>query len=254
MKKKSGIYLTGGWGYGNKGDNAIFEGMMQTFNENDEIKDLIVTSYSPKETLHHHGMHAIDSIHGLLKIRRPMSWFRWISIFIWRLSKYKIMLSPALSNHIKKISESKAVVFGGGGYFNDEWPDMLRAKYFEMEVAAHHKTPTMIYGQTIGPFTDQTISKSLAPVLKRIDKIAYRDVQSKKILDKAQVPAEKCVLTADEANLLTHRSWEMPAALSKCQLVVGVMIQAAFKTSSCAHGPSEVGLNKKHRILHKNHG
>ena len=233
------IYVTGGWGYGNRGDNAIFEGMLQTFKRRFSQYQLCITSFSPTETIEQHGVVARTSIHKLLAIRRPLSVFRWIAVFIWRITKYKIMLSPALATHIRLIGNAEAVVLGGGGYFNDEWPDMLRSLYVVVDMAKNTNTPIVIYGQTVGPFTEKTINTSLRHYLQHFSKIAYRDVQSQTILKRAGVPETKMQLSADEANLLTVRAENMYETKENC-VSIGIMTQK-FRPHLGVHGPSSQG-------------
>lgn len=236
------IYVSGGWGYGNKGDNAIFEGMLQTFRSRFAQYRLCVTSFSPKETREQHGLTAHKSIHNLLAIRRPLSIFRWIAVAIWRATNHKVMLSPALAFHIQLIGSSEAIVMGGGGYFNDEWPDMLRALYVTVDMAKVTNTPVVIYGQTIGPFSEETINNSLKHYIKHISRIAYRDIQSHKILTRAGVPESKMTLSADEANLLSTSSENSPSVTESANgnLLIGVMAQR-FRPHLGVHGPTPLG-------------
>ncbi|MBP2638702.1 MAG: polysaccharide pyruvyl transferase [Firmicutes bacterium] len=239
------IYVVGGWGYGNKGDNAIFEGMLQTFRGRFSDYKLCVTSFSPRETKEQHDVDSINSIHRLLAIRRPLSIFRWMAVYIWRMSGFRIMLSPVLLRHIKLIKQSSAVVMGGGGYFNDEWPDMLRALYVVVDIAKITDKPVVVYGQTVGPFSEKTINSSLKHYLKEFSRIAYRDVQSQKVLKNAGVPESKMVLSADEANLLSVRTSSAFANQfgKTADLVIGVMIQK-FRPHLGVHGPTALGRVK----------
>lgn len=225
--KSSSIYLVGGWGYGNRGDNAILEAMLQSISQKIPSAKFVVTSYSIEETKVNHNVDAILSLHSLLtiRLRKPFSLaiFRWLAIVLWRLSGYKIMLSPALNQHVKLIADSDVVVMGGGGYFNDAWKDMLRVLYFIIEVASVKNTPAMIYGQTVGPFAENSVASQLRHYLSKLSGIAYRDVQSKKIVDLCE-QASISALTADEANLLTKRESAQISA-DVPQLNVGVMIQ-----------------------------
>lgn len=225
MSLKHGIYLAGGWGYGNRGDNAIFEAMLETLCHAHPRENLLITSYSPQEIETHHGLEAIESIHSLLALRKPASWRRWLAVWFWRLTGRRVMLSRALSEHITLMKYSKVVLFGGGGYFNDAWPDMLRSMKVAIEMANSARTPVVLYGQTIGPFSDATISTSLRKILQGVEQVSYRDIQSKCVLEKAHVPDYKCNFTADEANLISARAWQRPTELIKENIIIGVMIQ-----------------------------
>lgn len=233
-----GFYLTGGWGYGNKGDNAILEGMRQSLSSRFADDPLTVTSYSMAEMREQHGIESIKSVHRLLWKRAPLGLFRWIGVLIWRATGLKVLLVPSLRRHQSLMRQARAVIMGGGGYFNDAWPDMLRSRYVEIDLARSVGTPVVIYGQTLGPFSKATIDRSLGRYLGYVSRIAFRDAQSLKVLEAAGVPENKRVLSADEANLLSVRPPLEPKHAGR--KVVGVMIQK-FRPHLGPSGPSPAG-------------
>ena len=113
---------------------------------------------------------------------------------------------------------------GGGGYFNDAWPSMLNSKYAELELAEVANCPVMLYGQTIGPFSDYTIKNSLSKKLNKISFISYRDAQSAETLKKCDFNFSNALLTADEANLLPIIKKNY-LKNNDGKVVIGVMIQ-----------------------------
>lgn len=233
-----GFYLTGGWGYGNKGDNAILEGMRQSLSSRFPDDPLTVTSYSQAEMREQHGIDSIKSVHRLLWKRAPLGLLRWIGIFVWRATDLKVLLVPSLRKHQSLMRQARAVIMGGGGYFNDAWPDMLRSRYVEIDLARSVGTPVVIYGQTLGPFSKATIDRSLSRYLSYVTKIAFRDAQSLKVLEAAGVPENKRLLSADEANLLAVR---LPLEAKRVgRRVIGVMIQK-FRPHLGPSGPSPAG-------------
>jgi polysaccharide pyruvyl transferase WcaK-like protein len=234
------IYLTGGWGYGNLGDNAILSGMLKTFSERLPNHKIYITSKSPGEIFRNHGVTAEKSIHGLLRNRNPLAAGRWLAIALWRLSGYRIMLSPALRTHVELMKKSAAVVLGGGGYFTDDWMDMLRARYVEIEMAHTLGIPVVIYGQTVGPFSDQTLNASLSKYLNMVTFIAHRDVQSRGILVRSNYPLPSSILSADEANLLTPEPASERTANQRSKLIIGVMAQK-FRPHLGPEGRSPAG-------------
>lgn len=233
-----GFYLTGGWGYGNKGDNAILEGMRQSLSSCFPDDPLTVTSYSLVEMREQHGIDSIKSVHKLLGKRAPLGLLRWIGVALWRVSGFKVLLVPSLRKHRRLMSNARAVIMGGGGYFNDAWPDMLRSRYVEIDLARSVGTPVVIYGQTLGPFSKETIDRSLSRYLSYVNKIGFRDAQSLKVLEAAGVPESKRTLSADEANLLAVRA--PLEAKPPGRKTVGVMIQK-FRPHLGPSGPSPAG-------------
>lgn len=232
------FYITGGWGYGNKGDNAIFEGMRQSFSEKFPHAPLVITSFSQKEMLEQHGLESLPSVHRLLSVRKPLSVFRWLALAVWRLSGRRVLLVPSLRRHLNAMREASVVILGGGGYFNDAWPDMLRSRYVEFELAHAAGTPVMLYGQTIGPFSDATISKSLRSQLSRVAMVAYRDQQSLGVLMACGLNEAARMYTADEANLLIPVP--RPVGTQVEGVRIGVMVQK-FRPHLSRSGPSAAG-------------
>lgn len=221
---KGTIYISGGWGYGNRGDNAILAGMLESFKGKLDKMDLLITSYDQSELSLQNNVKSIQSIHKLLtKKLLKNAWHRF-SYWLWKKSKHKWMLSSALNKHLEILKDADVMVLGGGGYFNDAWLDMLESKYAEIEMAEAVNCPVMIYGQTIGPFSDETIKQSLSEKLKKIEFIAYRDVQSVRVLEKCNFNMAKSALTADEANLLPKYG-KKQFDEHKGKIILGVMIQ-----------------------------
>jgi len=230
------IYLSGGWGYGNKGDNAILDAMLQSIGEHLPEARVTITSYDTKEIRDLHNLDSIESIHSLFFRKKTASALNWLALGAWILTNNKITLTKDFKSHINTIKDSSIVVMGGGGYFNDAWPNMLKSKYLEIYIAHRLKKPIMMYGQTIGPFNKKTITKSLSKTLKKVDFIAYRDEQSATVLNLCDA-IEKSALTADEVNLLKkHDKLENKEKNKK----IGVMIQN-LRPHSGVHGPSRPG-------------
>lgn len=224
MKKY--LYITGGWGYGNRGDNAILAAMIQSIKESNAFNasDLLITSFEADETKKHNDVDTIDSIHKILTSKRIKNLWHRFALWIWRKTEHKVLISSALSKHLDLLKNSKALLMGGGGYFNDDWPDMLNSKYAEIEMANSVQCPVIIYGQTVGPFTDRTINESLSGMLGKVTAIAYRDAQSESVLSKCGFDSLRSALTADEANLLNIFPNSF-FGLHEGKMIIGLMIQ-----------------------------
>lgn len=220
------VYITGGWGYGNRGDNAILAGMLQSIEESGLVErdKLLITSYEAAETKKHNNVDAIDSIHKILTKKHLANIWHRFALWLWQKSNHKLLISKSLNKHIELMKASKVLIMGGGGYFNDDWPDMLMSKYAEIELAAYAGCPVVMYGQTIGPFSDATIKESLSTMLESVSAIAYRDTQSINVLAKCNYSKEKSQLTADEANLLKVKDTGLFTEHAG-KIVIGLMIQ-----------------------------
>jgi polysaccharide pyruvyl transferase WcaK-like protein len=194
-----------------------------------------------------HNLTSFPSIHSLLLRNKNFYYFRRIAILIWQWTKEKfgkgIMLSYALRKHLKAMKAADIVIMGGGGYFNDAWEEALPARLLEIEFANATGTPLMLYGQTVGPFSEKNSRTILREAFKDVAYIAYRDAQSRRTLELAGVP-EKCMgLTADEANLIspiaTKEDHDRYSFNSESRLV-GVMVQN-FRRHESPSGQSPQG-------------
>jgi polysaccharide pyruvyl transferase WcaK-like protein len=250
------LYLTGGWGYGNKGDNAILLAMLHTLNSENTPFDLHLVSFSPDEIRRMHNLNGFPSIHSLLVRRKRFYYFRRVAILIWQWTNDRfgkgIMLSFALKKHLKAIKAADIVIMGGGGYFNDAWEEALPARLLEIEFASAMGTPLMLYAQTVGPFSEKNSKTILRKALKDVAYIAYRDAQSKRTLELAGVP-EKCMsLTADEANLIlpiaTKEDRNRYSFNSESRLI-GVMVQN-FRRHESPFGQSPQGQITENNVYY----
>lgn len=151
-------------------------------------------------------------------------------------------MSPTLRKHLRLIAGAQALVLGGGGYFNDQWRSMLASLCVGLDMAAAVGTPVVIFGQTLGPFSEKTVRASLKRRLRRVAAIAYRDAQSAKVAAESGLSGPRLRLMADEANLLQPPQ-ERSAACDKETLDIGVMCQL-FRPHLNPHGPSPAGRIK----------
>lgn len=219
MNKKIKVFLTGGWGYGNRGDNAILAGTLAAIDSLDASVDLVMTSFSAKELKTKHGMDSLPSVHALLSFRKPWNWLRWPAVYLWR--KTGLLLLPSLRRQLQEMESADLIVFGGGGYFNDTWKDAFPSRIVELELARESQTPYVILGQTIGPFSDQSATQVLPAVLRPCAMVAYRDRQSADILKLAGLQDHQLAYTADMAHLIPSKAAPLPTGKVK----VGLMLQ-----------------------------
>jgi polysaccharide pyruvyl transferase WcaK-like protein len=127
------LYLTGGWGYGNKGNNAIIMAMLQTLNSENTPLDLHLVSFSSDEIRRMQNLHGFPSIHSFLARANRFCYFRRVAILIWQWTNNRfgkgIMLSFALGKRLKAMKAEDIVIMGGGCYFNDAWEEALPVRY-----------------------------------------------------------------------------------------------------------------------------
>ena len=252
------IYLTGGWGYGNIGDEAILMSMLRSLTKELGNPKIVVTSFDPRATQFHHGLPSLSSLHRSLFLRRvpqrilpqqepsvmsiagsillsPRFLPNVILLVLWAmvywLTGKHFLPDRTLRTHVREIERSDLVIMGGGGYFNDLWWHALPARLAEIWVSKVLGKKVMIYGQTIGPFNTRFSELFFARFLNRVDFITFRDAQSEMTLLKYGYDKEaKALLTADEANLLAVEQHERSSLLERYGLdpdcpTIGIMFQ-----------------------------
>lgn len=201
------IILSGGWGYGNLGDDAILIATLKLLKQKYPTSHITILTYNIEETKaivsQFSDISIKPSIHvitdppsmidlsynfGIKKIYKP---------FINKKEHYqkehkskkliqKILHSPlaALEEHkeeLTKYSElcknSNLYIMGGGGYIND-WNYSIATKYLEVFIAKRYNLKCYAIGQTIGPF-HKSYTKALAQKLfSNIDFMFFRDIES----------------------------------------------------------------------------
>lgn len=222
------VYLTGGWGYGNLGDDAILKAMLASIRDALPGCAIVLTSFDPAETRHHHGVDAIASVHRALRVRSLRFLPRFVRVLLWwplrRVAGARWILPASVRCHYDRMRASSVVVLGGGGYFNDRWITALPSRLTEVVLAAAARRPVVLYGQTVGPFTAWFARRWLGRILAQVTFVTYRDVQSRRTLERYAFDPARAEHTADEAVLL---SADRPAAgrPGRATPTIGVMVQ-----------------------------
>lgn len=224
MTRAIKVFLTGGWGYGNRGDNAILAGTLEGLKVLDRPLELSITSFSPDELQTKHGLTSIPSLHRIMQVNRVLDAWRWMRVGLWRKTGRLGFLPPAVRDQFERMAASDIIVFGGGGYFNDTWHEAYPVRMLEFELARLSGRPYVILGQTVGPFSDDHARHALPKVIDRIALVAYRDLQSKEVLRLAGVPEERTKYTSDMAHLIPVK--QMASGPQPGQPVrIGLMLQ-----------------------------
>ncbi|PJB77877.1 MAG: polysaccharide pyruvyl transferase CsaB, partial [Candidatus Aquicultor secundus] len=166
MKK---VLISGYYGFGNTGDEAILSAMITSLRSEIPNVDITVSSFHPHETEAGYGVKAIPR--SIKDIRRTLR-------------------------------KSDLFISGGGGLLQDVTSGRSLAYYCLLLILARvERVPVMIYGQGIGPIK-RFFSKFLVKLaISGCNVIAVRDEGSKRVLEKIGVRRE-IVVTADPALLL----------------------------------------------------
>jgi polysaccharide pyruvyl transferase WcaK-like protein len=239
------VFMTGGWGYGNIGDDAIMMATLNSLHKRIPNVKVVVTSFDPVETRFHHGVDSLYSFHYFLDIRHLYGKLNAMRFMLWLIIrgigiKASWILGARFGKLIDALEESDTLLMAGGGYFNDRWRGSFISRLAEIWAGKATGKKIMIYGQTVGPFASKLASWILPVSLRNVDHIGYRDVQSERVLKKFDYPMERATLTADEANLLPLKQQDMLDQPAHREPKVGVMIQK-FRPYESADGTEVFG-------------
>jgi polysaccharide pyruvyl transferase WcaK-like protein len=227
MKKR--VYVSGGWGYGNFGDNAILKATVDGLRRRFDC-EVYITSSSTEEVARVNGLHAEPSIHRHIEWRRNkrlkthgiLGRIRAIASF-----GFGAELDRTLRHHLDAMRSCDLVVLSGGGYWNTEWHSMLEAQFITLELAKRAGVPVAIIAQSLGPFTGDAARSRLINALADVQLISVRDKSSLAALPTAGARS-RVHITADMANLLRRPRESSKLRTIGGKLTLGLMVQHAL--------------------------
>jgi len=175
------VLVTGYYGFGNTGDEAILAALVAGFARRLPAARIVVVSGDPGQTRHRHGVDAIPW-------RDPLS----------------------IAEEVRKC---RLVVIGGGGLFQDyqgvEAGTLLTPRHGGITfyagpaiLAALAEKPFAFHGLGFGPLETEEGRRIVAAVSRAAARISVRDEGSRALLEALGVPAARITLSADPAFLL----------------------------------------------------
>lgn len=202
------IIISGGWGYGNLGDDAILIALIKILYELYPDAELTVLSYNKKETqdiLNDYPIKVYSSIHKTLMgntvnrklkilnrnntiakkrknlinriinyiVRHEIMYKEKFSFKLFNLFKSNLSLLP---NH-KLLKDCDLFILGGGEYLN-VWDDSVYAHTLELYLAKKYGVKSLILCQSIGPFGTELTKTIIFNALRGCEKIVVRDTKS----------------------------------------------------------------------------
>jgi len=201
------IIISGGWGYGNLGDDAILLSTLKIIKQKYPTSQIVILTYNIEETKlivnKISNINIQSSIHSVLspKTYAAISYNNKIKRICKKIgNKIKFYNTEYKSKKIiqKLIKDPQAIIkeyeqdlkeysnlcrsanlyiMAGGGYIND-WNYSIASKYLEVYIAKQFNIKCYAIGQTIGPFY-KTYTKKLAQKLfSNIDFMFFRDSES----------------------------------------------------------------------------
>lgn len=193
------IVLTGGWGYGNLGDDAILDSTIKMIKEVYPGCIIDVLTYDLCDSLLYDDNSSISvnrSVHSYVDFNASEISFKHLNkdypflrkVFM-KIKRYAVDSSvwcnissfERYSNSVKEtIRGADLLVVSGGGYFNEKWIGSVMAHLVEMKIAIELKVPFCVAGPTIGIFSNQKIKKLVMDTFRESKSIYVRDVFSLK--------------------------------------------------------------------------
>ncbi len=204
------LLLSGYYGFGNTGDEAVLAGILATFKRVGIGASVTVLSADPERTKREHS--GADAVH-------------------------RMRLGPL----VKAIRSVDLVISGGGSLLQDVTSSMsLRYYLFVLRLARMFGKKTMVYAQGAGPLKGDGARKSVARAMNRTDLITVRDADSKALLESIGV-TQPIHLSADASFLLEPDLAAADAILSAKGLVGREFIGVSLRVWPGSGWPEPVG-------------
>lgn len=170
----SQVFLIGGWGYDNLGDEMILEGYLRYFEE--QSVDVEILSASPSRTAAFR-----DSTQGLIRSER------------------------SLCSYSRKAANDCTVLVCGGGYLNGTWVPEGYLKLALIRLATL-RYRCVIHGVEVRGLADGPAKKMLRAIAGIASGISVRDSESKQEIGKVHTGAAEVKIVPDAISLLYGRS------------------------------------------------
>jgi polysaccharide pyruvyl transferase CsaB len=160
------ILISGYYGYGNAGDEAILAAILQALSREVPDADVCVLSGNPERTRDTFGVRAVPG-KNIVAI-------------------------------LKEIWASSLVVSGGGGLIQDSTGIQTIIYYLSIvSMARKLRRPVMFYAQGVGPVSTSQGRSLTRRVASRVQLITVRDEESKALFQEMGVKGPPIIVTAD---------------------------------------------------------
>mgnify|MGYP004462278131 CR=1 FL=1 len=208
------IVISGGWGYGNLGDEIIAKCTIDLLDRYFPNIQKIFTSYDIENFSRTHHLSALESVHSIFE--RNGYEIKDIGASIENPEAYGIDEFAGL------FDRDTMFLMSGGGYFDGRWNNQFAARIVEMQLAQKAGAKTAIIGQSIGPLINAQEAVLLKNVLEFCDFVNVRDEDSKRLIADL-LPHKKVSCTSDIAVMISDL---LPAIREErngiCNLIVQI--------------------------------
>lgn len=177
-KKNKKIIISGYYGFGNLGDEAILTSIVERLNEELDNPRIVVLSNSKKTHIS---------------------------------EKYNVKCVGRLSilGIISELAKADLFISGGGGLLQDSTGFATVAYYLSVvRIAQLMKKKILFYAQGIGPVTCDKSKSLISRIVSKVDFITIRDEESLKLLKDLNVNNKHMLVTADPVIALKQPSDE----------------------------------------------
>lgn len=162
----SDIVVSGYYGFGNAGDEAMLAAMIEALTDIEPNVHITVISGNPDDTKRRHGVSAV-----------------------YRLNYPEI---------VKAMARSRLLISGGGSLLQDVTSDRSLYYYLSiMMLAKKLRKPVMLYAQGIGPVQGSLAQSAMRYIGNMVDLITVRDDGSYEELKRLKVTVPPIYVTAD---------------------------------------------------------
>lgn len=165
------LVISGYYGFGNAGDEALLAGMLEALRRAGSVEPLVLSG-DPEATRAMHGVEAAPR-------DDPRA--------VWRA-----------------LGQADMLISGGGGLIQDRTSARSSLYYLGVIELAHRAgVPVYLYAQGVGPLRRPWLRKTAGVALRRVRGAGVRDEASRALLEELGVPAERIQVTADPAFALS---------------------------------------------------
>ena len=208
------IVVSGGWSYGNMGDEVIARCTVELLNRTFPDVEKIYTSFDVQDYQNVHNIPAVESVHAIFDRMN------------YGLSDIALCVSNPEEYHIKEFAElfqeNTLFIMSGGGYFDGRWLSQFAARIVEIEVAKKYGARVAILGQSIGPLVSSQECELLRNAIELCDFINVRDYESRELLS-GLVPGKAISCTSDIAITISDFiQTEREKEERKCNFIVQI--------------------------------
>lgn len=172
------VIISGGWSYGNIGDEAIARATQFEFMRIWPDAEYVYTAYDQNEFFRHHKIESQESVHKLIHEHSALG------INIYNIEdKFVELKRTIFSSYLKLFNESDTIfVMSGGGYFLETSEEQFVSRILEIFLADSIGAKIILIGQSLGPFYSNKARALVHKALSLCSYINVRDVSSYRLI------------------------------------------------------------------------